>query len=326
MASLKNKEVKMKPMTLKNFFEKRNKVLIWHNQGGLGDALMLRMLIDDFKKLCPDSELFVACLPEYMDAIRDHPCVSQVLDAKTIDLNDFSTYYNTCVSIVDRYESNQAPNCKDHRSDIWAKYCGFKLESHNMNLHFSRSTIEKCKNKINFLIGEKTKPILIFCPTSKMMLKTLLTHQIEAVIEETKNCHVIGLHNKEIPELKKLGIPIIYDANIKEWMTYIALADYVISVDTAAFHMAGGLKKPLLGIFTFADGKVYGKYFDFVLVQKHRDNKNWDCGPCFKFHLCPKTTKQQKPCLTEISNCEIKLGIKELFNRWPVKNNNFILK
>jgi ADP-heptose:LPS heptosyltransferase len=315
MMLLKNKKPQDKVLTLKNFSEKRNRILILHRQGGLGDILMLRMILEDFKKIS-GGELHVACCFDYMDAIKDHPCVSQVLDVRKIDLNDYLFVYNTCVSIVDRYENNQAPNCKEHRSDIWAKYCGFKLENHNMNFNFSSSLIEKCKDKINSLIGKKEKPILIFCPFSKMVSKSLLPHQIETVIEETKNCHLIGLHNKEIPELAKYGIPGIYDANIKEWMIYIALADYVIAVDTAAFHMAGGLKKPLLGIFTFADGKVYGKYFDFVLVQKHKDNGDWDCGPCFKFHLCPKTTKQQKPCLTEISKCEIKKGIKELFDRW----------
>jgi len=45
--------------------------------------------------------------------------------------------------------------------------------------------------------------------------------------------------------------------------------------------LAGGLGKPLCGIFTFADGKIYGKHYDFVLVQKHRDNGNWNCGSCF---------------------------------------------
>jgi ADP-heptose:LPS heptosyltransferase len=92
----------------------------------------------------------------------------------------------------------------------------------------------------------------------------------------------------------------------------MSLADYVISVDTSAFHLAGGLKKPLMGIFTFADGKVYGKYFNFVLVQKHRDNGNWDCGPCYNFSICPKSPLKVKPCLTELKYDDFMIGIQKL--------------
>jgi ADP-heptose:LPS heptosyltransferase len=99
-------------------------------------------------------------------------------------------------------------------------------------------------------------------------------------------------------------------------MSIIAAADYVISVDTAAFHLAGGLGKPLTGIFAWSDGKVYGKYFDFILVQKHRDNGNWDCGPCFKFNSCPKSREARKPCI-EFSVDEIYSGIEKMLEKWP---------
>lgn len=320
MANLtKNQQTKPKQLSLKDFYYQKNKVLIWHNNGGLGDALMLRMLLKDFKKYCPSSDLIVACRPEYIDAIKDHPCVFDVIDVRTVSLDDFLIHYNTCVSIVDKYENFHAPYCKEHRSDIWAKYCGITLESHEMEFRLDSKIIERCKQKLNLLKKTTNAPIVLFCPSSKMLLKTLLPSQIKTIINNIKDCNIVGLHNKEIQTLKELNIPVINDATVEEWMTYIYLADYVISVDTAAFHMAGGLKKPLLGIFTFADGKVYGKHFDFILVQKHRDNGDWTCGPCFKFHLCPKTTKQQKPCLTEISDEEIQNGITKLFDRWPWK-------
>lgn len=357
---------KPKPLGLRDFYNKRNRILIWHDKGGLGDVLMQRMMFEDFKTLCPDADLIFACLPEYMDAARDHPCISEVIDSRNVNINEYCVHYNTCVTIADRYENNNAPFCVEHRSDIWAKYCGVELARHDMCFRLSRQNVENCKNALRRLprrniplsdnclplktndggidgsrtngivesTGEtkgkdttnKTKvPIVLFAPVSKMAVKTLLPWQIEAVIEATKDYHLVGLHNREVNELTRLGIPGVYNANIKDWMCYIAAADYVISVDTATFHMAGGLKKPLVGIFTFADGKAYGKYFDFVLVQKHRDNGNWDCGPCFKFGDCPKCNKTPKPCLTELSKEEIQAGIKNMFDRWPVGNTRISL-
>lgn len=303
---------KPKILTLKDFHSKRNQILVWHDKGGLGDVLMQRMMLEDFKELIPDGEIIFACLPEYIQAAKDHPSISKVIDSRTVNPNDYLICYNTCVTIADRYENSHAPSL-EHRSDIWAMYCGVTLKKHEMQFRLDPVLIERCKKRL----GDSKGKTILFSPISKMTTKTLLPWQIETVVKATKGYNLVGLHNRAIPELDRLGISVITDASLEEWMGYIAATDYVISVDTAAFHMAGGLKKPLMGIFTFADGKAYGKYFKFVLVQKHRDNGNWSCGPCFKYSNCCKCKTNPKPCLTELTKEEIIAGINELFRLWP---------
>lgn len=320
MAGLTKKQLTStnpKPLGLKDFYKKRNKVLIWHDKGGLGDVLMQRMMFQDFRNACPDVEFTFACLPEYIEAAKDHPDIKNVVDSRHVNLEEYGIHYNTCVTIADRYENIHAPFCKEHRSDIWAKYCGVTLNNHDMNIQLCRKNMVTAQNKLNKLI-EKQGPIVLFAPISKMLVKSLLPWQIEtitnAVLENVPSAELIGIHNREIAELKG-----IYDSSLQEWMHLVSMADYVIAVDTASFHLAGGLRKPLMGIFTFADGKAYGKYFDFILVQKHRDNGNWACGPCFKFASCPKSSKPLKPCLTELSEQDLKNGVKKMFEKWPWK-------
>jgi hypothetical protein len=113
--------------------------------------------------------------------------------------------------------------------------------------------------------------------------------------------------------VKTKAQPCILTGSYYDFIHMVAAADYIISVDTAAFHLAGGLKKKLMGIFTYADGKAYGKHFNFTLVQKHRDHGNWDCGPCFTFAMCPKSIANLKPCLLELTKDEFIQGIKCLF-------------
>lgn len=308
--------VSSKKISLKDFYEKRNKVLIWHDKGGLGDVLMQRMMFEDFKGYLPNSELIFACLPEYMDAARDHPCISKVIDSRTVNPDDYSVNYNTCVTIADMYENKRAPFCMDNRADIWAKYCGITLENHNMLFNLDKNKVLNYKDKISV----KNKPTILFSPTSKMKVKSLLSWQIKVIVETLKDYNLIGIHKDNIAELDKT----LHHINLLDWMYYHAAADYVISVDSASFHMAGGLKKPLMGIFTFADGKIYGKHYDFVLVQKHRDD-GWDCGPCFKFHNCIKCKTALKPCLTELTEEEIKKGIFKMFEKWPLEKNRILL-
>lgn len=316
MGELKKKTYQPLPLSIKDFHAKRNKILLWHDKGGLGDVYMHRMVFEDFKRIVPDAEFTFACLPEYMDAVKDHPFISEVIDSRTVNTQDYICWYNTCVTIADRHENKRAPFCLDHRSDIWAAYCGVQLENHNMHFVMDPKIQEKVQERLK-QYRQPGKALIGFAPVSKMITKTLLPHQLEAIVEATKDHVLLAYHKEELETFKKAGIQTISNISLRELTCHFNEMDYVISVDTAAFHLAGGLKKPLMGIFTFADGKAYGKHFDFVLVQKHRDNNNWDCGPCFKFGDCPKCRKPQKPCLTELSKEELQTGVKEMFERWP---------
>ena len=130
-----------------------------------------------------------------------------------------------------------------------------------------------------------------------------------------RGLYVFATHTTPIPECAKLKVPVMA-GNIRQWMGYVYAADYVLSVDSAAFHFAGGIKKPLVGVFTFCDGKVYGKYYDFTLVQKHRDNGNWDCGPCYNWPDCPKSADSLKPCLTELTSEMILDGVDKMLSKY----------
>lgn len=321
---IKKQPTIQKPLSLKSFYEKKDEILIWHDKGGLGDVLMQRMMFKDFKELLPNSNLVFACLPEYIDAAKDHPSISKVIDSRYVKPEEYVAHYNTCVTIADRYENRKSPFCTEHRADIWSKYCGVSLKNHDMLFNLDQNMVGKCREKMQSFFKNE-RPIVLFSPTSKMKIKSLLKDQIDAIIESTKHCNLVGIHRDIIPELQVKNIPILHHISIKEWMGYIAASDYVISVDSAAFHMAGGLKKPLVGIFTFADGKVYGKHFDFILVQKHRDNGNWSCGPCFKFHNCPKCKTALKPCLTELGTIEITEGVNAMFEKWPFEKKRISL-
>lgn len=315
MAHLSKKDYIKPTITLKDFHNKKNKILIWHEKGGLGDVFMQRMMFDDIRKSLPNAEITFACLPEYLDAASDHPAIDKFVDARYVDENDYIYCFNTCVGIADRFEHYRAPNYTENRSDIWAAYCGIKLTSHEMNFVIDEELKIKAKKNLNTL-RKNNKPIIGFAPKSKMAVKTLLPEQIEIIAERCKDYTIIAFHKEELLYCKKFGIPTVSNISIKELIAYVDSVDYMISVDTAAFHLAGGLKKPLCGIFTFADGKAYGKHYDFVLVQKHRDNGNWDCGPCFKMGNCPKTKKILKPCLTELTKQEIVEGIDKMFHKW----------
>lgn len=314
-------------LTLREFYERRNKILIVREVGGLGDILMHRMMFEDFKAINPEFEIVFACPKQYHPALTDHPYIDTLRESRAVNIHDYIVSYNT-TSACTRYEIRVAPFSGENRSDIWAGHCGVTLKHHNMHIkipdqfkQWGQDAIQKARE------GHKG-PCVMLCPISAMIGKNLTEKQMGGLINELKSMgyFVCASHTLDIPYLRKQGVHVFTHTSIPEWMGLINASDYVISVDSAAFHFAGGIGKPLMGIFTFADGKVYGKYYDFVLVQKHRDNGDWDCGPCYNWALCPKKVHMPKPCLTEITVEMLMEGIKQMFKRWPNRNAGSVLK
>ena len=309
--------IRPRRINLKEFYEERNKILIIRAVGGLGDILMHRMMFEDFKRIMPEAKIHFACPPQYHDAVEDHPFIDEVLDSGEVDRTKYVISYITTTA-CGRYELAKAPLAEYNRSDIWAHHCGIELTKHDMHINISEEQKEFGKSVIE-KNRYRTGPAVALCPFSAMAGKNLTKDHITKVATELlkQGYYVYGVHLHPVEELSKLNIPTICNMSIKQWMGVIDQSDYVVSVDTSAFHLAGGLSKPLVGIFTWADGKVYGKHYDFELVQKHRDNGDWDCGPCYNWGLC---TKQKhgyaKPCLIELTSDMILDGCKRMFEKW----------
>lgn len=309
---------------LKEYYDKRNSILIIRGQGGLGDILAHRMIFEDFKRESPEIRVCFACPKRFHDAVKDHPYIDELLDSDTLDPSKYVTIYNTS-SPCARYEISIAPFSDKNRSDIWANHCGLELTNHEMHINLEQEIKDIAKQEVE-KYRDAQGPAILFTPVSAMFNKNLSKWKMVEVVKELrkKDYYVYSSHTENIEPLVDIGVPIL-KGSIRKWMGYVYAADYVVSVDTAAFHLAGGIKKPLVGIFTFTDGKVYGKYYPTLeLVQKHRDNGNWTCGPCYNWVICPKTENNPKPCLTEITLDMIMNGIDRMVSRFPKINTNII--
>lgn len=308
---------------LKEFYEKRNKILIIRNVGGLGDIFMHRMIFEDFKNVMPDAEIHFCCPKYYHDALVDHPFIDKIIDSAEVDKSEYLISYNTTTA-CGRTEMRHSPLPGPHRSDIWANHCGLVLQNHNMHIRLTDEEKAEGKRLIEENRDRPGKSVAI-CPVSAMINKNLQEHQLLGLVQGLRERGLYGfcLHNDPINTCYKNNIPLIEEKRIRAWMGVLNQADYVISVDTSSFHCSGGMGKPLVGIFTFVDGKVYGKYFDFELVQKHReDDPCWTCGPCYNWGNCTKTDKNPKPCLTEISVEMILRAVDNMLAKWPNGNCN----
>ena len=301
----KSKFITSSRISLKEFSEKRNTILIIRNTGGLGDILMSRMIFEDFKRAMPEIKIVFACPTSYHDAVKDHPFIDEIVDSHEVDETEYIINYNITTACGD-YEHKIAPRSDKHRSDIWAEHCGLLLEHHNMHIAIPIEARQKCREILQE--NSNGKKNVLFCPISAMKSKDLDAAQMNEVKDGLKErgFNVIGLHNKKINDLE--DTQQIQASNFIEFLGYINEADYIVSVDTAALHAAGGCNKPCLGTFSWADGYVYTKYYPKCHVaQKHRlTDPTWTCGPCYIWSRCTKLSHGiRKPCITELTSAYI---------------------
>lgn len=300
---------------------KSKKILFYRGIGGLGDVLMHRMMFYDIKKTLPNIEIHFAVPEEYIPAVSDHPYIDEVVDFLKVNTEDYLCWYNT-TSACGRYECYKAPKSDKHRSDIWANHCGIYLTDHKGYFKFSEEETLFAKE-----FYKARKNCCLFCPISAQHTKNFNVRQTSEGIEEIRKngAEPIVLLSKA-PEFR-IDCELVTGLTIRQWMAVVSQAPWVVTVDTAMFHMAGMTNRPLTGIFTWADGKIYGKYYDFTLIQKHRDNGDWDCGPCYIHPMCSKlppgvSNLGRKPCLDLIDRDMLSKGIGTMFRKNPVLNQS----
>ncbi len=285
--------------SLTDFVKKRNKILIYRKYGGLGDILMHRMMFKGFKDCMPDAEIHFACPEYYHDAVRDHPYIDKLLNVKEIDISEYLVSYNTS-SACNRVETRLSPNKAPHRSDIWAEHCGVKLEDHNM--HFCLTENEKATGRAILDVFGQGKPRIVIAPVSAVKYKNLTEKTLLPLLKgiEERGLLAVPLHNGDIPFLDRINFPMIKENHIRKWIAIINAADMVISVDTAAFHCAGGLGKPTIGVFTYVNAETYGKYYQNVLSVQSPCPMGY--SGCYNWGACPKFDKKALlPCTLGIT-------------------------
>lgn len=285
---------------------------------------MHRMIFEDFKLLMPDAQIHFSCPKYYHDAVSDHPFIDKLLDCANIKERDFREdyiiSYDTTTS-CGRTEMKLAPSYGPHRSDIWANHCGVTLTKHDMHFRLTDHEIIHGYEIIEQQRDRQGSSVLI-SPISAMQNKNLLEHQLLKLVQglRDRGLYPFVYHHEPVYMALKNDIPMVVEKNMRKWLGIVNQVDYVVSVDTATFHCAGGMKKPLVGIFTFVNGQTYAKHYPNVeIVQGPCPFGH--CG-CYNWGACPKLKeKPLLPCLTEITAEPLLTGVDNMLAKYPIKNS-----
>jgi len=182
------KKLKTVSRSLRDHYNKRNKVLLIRASRGIGDILNCRMLFKNFKKLMPDLHLTFACFKEYAELVKTHPCLDEVVTTD-FDINDYMASYDISTTCI-HYESRLMGSNTKHRAEIWADHCGISLQDHDMDLPIiSNEKITdgylalKQLRSMSTRQYHKDNPSVLFSPLAFESMRSLTLDQINGTLK-----------------------------------------------------------------------------------------------------------------------------------------------
>lgn len=282
--------------SLLNFSLAKNNVLIKRKTGGFGDILMHRMLFEDLKEQFPELDFTFACPRPFIRMMENHPFV-KALPLDLLDESKYAVIYDTTTACRVHELKHLSDNNK-HRSDIWAEYLGIKLTKHNMHLKVKEDAKIRCNefkskndNKIVFLSMHSVPND--YGDHKKIEDQTL---QDFVMYLHSQNFILVSAHHEIVDIYKNLPVIQYTALDYDYWIALVDMADYIITIDSATLHIAGGLNKKTLGIFAVTKGNVYAKYYENTLIlQGHCP---FGKSGCFNYLYCPE---KELPCQKNIT-------------------------
>lgn len=320
---INQKEIIQKKLSIEDLLIKKNKILILRKWGGVGDIINTRPLFKNIKNYYPDLNITYALPSQYFCLVKDLPYIDEIKDYKKVDINKYG-YVVDISSDCGSYENIKAPNVDKHRTEIWSEISmGLKIKKPVWKFNLDKSLLDECSYNLKFKYEYNEKIKIAIFPRSASTSKDLPNNTLFELINLFKLDNLKPCIIDNAKSISNLDVPFIHDINLNEFVHMTYLFDYIISVDTGAFHLASAHNIPTVGIFAWTDSKILSKYHKKVeLVQKHRDNPNGlsHC-PCWNWTTCEcrKTSRIPLKCMELINSNEIYEAFKKLKERFPKK-------
>jgi len=266
-------------MPTRPFVPGKTKRLLLFFPGGIGDVISLNPCLEDFKHKYPDVELGI--VSSLTDSALIFPWFDQLWDYPI--RRDVAEYYDAWVNIaeLDRQSVQQ------ELSDTFAEYLQIEPPRRKANLLVDNAIRRVLHNTLT-VPDRMAVGLQASSEDHYRSLPTQLAAVVGVGLIEDYGCdvYIFGTpkdrvvfvdkeHNKVAPPKHMHDMCGIL-TTLEMFIAFMDCMDVLLTVDTAAMHIAGALDIPTLAIFGRTDGTKRTQYYPSVsYIQGPKE-----CCPC----------------------------------------------
>ncbi len=295
------------------------RLLIIRKYGGLGDILISSMLFPDLRDQYPDIHVTYALPHQYFSLFEGTGLTlypyEQVFSGVTHDAHR-GTVKSEFLEQFDLVEDISIP-CHvwenlftrfggvdggyglkwRNRLDMWSRWMGLTVRNPRTIIILTDGERDAARQRLR---RYGPPPYLLLAPFTGNRTKNYPWFQ-ELGQALAKEWTVLLLHSTSLNV--EVGIPMLSGLTIRAMGAVAAVADMIVTSDTAAFHWGGILGTPTVGLFNVNDGATYCKYYPKAVAVQCCDT------PCInvKYLQCGKQYPGNLPSVPnlglEVSRC-----------------------
>lgn len=309
----------------------KNILTIRHDE--IGDMITALPVFDALKKIFPDGQLTVWCLPLTRPLIENHPAINHIAVSK----KELKGKYDLIIDLRGNFETiiYSLIHCPYYRLDRgtvrFRNKFALKQHPHEVltNLQIIRTVIGKTENdpELNLYLKEENyrqaeefllknnisgfvllhtgarKKLRQWPPSKFAMLSSLLKEKKgwETVIAGTK---------EELQEIEKLQSLIPFKTysftgySLTDFAALASKAACFVGNESGPMHIAAAMKVPVVGLFGPGEPHTFSPFGKKATYIHHQ----LKCNPCDQVHC----VQPDRPCINLIEVNEVMNKIEEV--------------
>lgn len=253
-------------------------LLILRKYGGLGDILISSMLFPALAEQYPEIRVTYACPRQFHPLFEGSGLALRPYE----DVFASETHYHRGAvrpALLGEYDLIEDISIPCHvwenffvayggidngghglrwrnRLDMWSRWFGLRVVSPRTNIAIREEERAEARRLLGQTVGSG-KPVCLLSPFAANRTKSYPWFEQLAGRLAADGWAVALLHTARVP----VGVPTLAGLSLRMMGAVCAVADLIVSVDTAAFHWGGILWRPTVGIFNINDGAAYSRHY-----------------------------------------------------------------
>lgn len=254
-------------------------IIFYRSERGIGDACMLKPIVEKWQQLYPDSEIIVVIDKPASAVFEQSKYTIIPLERFNISDYDEAIFFNVSHCCLD-YEMKR--DVQKSRFEIFAEHCNVSINScghiavtdAEIRHIYDRVPVLSRKANGNHLVGIVLKSMQSWRNYPHISLVWEYFNRLTMFDKTTTRIIPIILDHEQSFE----DVFCTIDLDIRETIVLIGQLDLVIGVDTGLMHVAGALNIPTLWLFGPTDPRVRINFYDEAHYFWHpceRDKACW---------------------------------------------------